>query len=205
MVNPVEGWSAEEKILEAARHVFFRHGYAGARMQDIADEAGINKALLHYYFRSKEKLFDVIFQEAFGRFIPKVSEIIASDLPFFEKITSFIHAYISMATEHPFIPMFVLNEIHTDPEGFKGRFGVYSQKLPLQRFKTDINKAVAEGLIHPIDPVQLVINIISLCLFPFIARPMIGMVMQLSDTQLQKLSERRKSDVAEFVIRAIKK
>lgn len=63
--------NAEQKILTAARNVFIRKGFAGARMQEIADEAGINKALLHYYFRSKEKLFEVIFKESFGKLLPK--------------------------------------------------------------------------------------------------------------------------------------
>ena len=80
----------EQKILDAAKQVFLVKGLAGARMQEIADEAGINKALLHYYFRSKEKLFEKILNEAFTNIIPNIITIFTSNLPFFEKIRLFL-------------------------------------------------------------------------------------------------------------------
>ena len=78
--------STEKTILEAAKKVFLDKGFDGARMQEIADEAGINKALLHYYFRSKDKLFDAIFEEAFKQFLPNISDIMVSDISIEEKV-----------------------------------------------------------------------------------------------------------------------
>lgn len=205
MVNRVPDTSSEEKILAAAREVFLKKGFAGARMQDIADEAGINKALLHYYFRSKEKLFEKIFNEAYEKLIPHITDVFSSDLPFYDKIRAFTAAYISMAVSNPFIPMFVLNALHSDPAIFKKMFGDFHKKAPVQLIKTEIKKAVDEGLIRPIEPPQLMLNMLSLCLFPFIARPMFQMVMNISDTSFNKMMEQRKTEVADFIIQSIKK
>ena len=130
-----------KKSLSAAREVFLQKGFAGARMQDIADEAGINKALLHYYFRSKEKLFETIFREAFEKLIPHITEVFSSDLPFYDKIRAFTDAYITMAIENPFIPLFVLNAMHSDPEGFQKKFGDIPKKVPITPCKNGDQKS----------------------------------------------------------------
>src|SRR6187402_2554521 len=104
MVNSQKHQGAQEKILAAARKVFTTKGMAGARMQDIADEAGINKALLHYYFRDKDKLFETIFMEEAQRFFPKINAIFQSDDPLFEKIEKFVNEYIDEMQENPYLP-----------------------------------------------------------------------------------------------------
>jgi AcrR family transcriptional regulator len=205
MVKIEEDISTEEKIRFAARNIFFRKGFAGARMQDIATEAGINKALLHYYFRSKEKLFEEIFREAFDKLVPHIIEAFSSTLPFFDKIRAFCFAYVTMAMENPYIPIFILNEIHANPEGFQKTFGDIPKKVPHTLLKAEIKKAVDEGLIRPIDPPQLIMNMLSLCMFPTISRPMFQLVMNISDVQFKKMSELRKTEVADFIIQAIKK
>ena len=105
----------EEKILAAAKKVFVRKGMDGARMQDIADEAGINKALLHYYFRNKELLFEKIFADSAGRFIPKVKSILLSDADFYQKIEQFCAEYITMVMANPYMPVFVMSEMQKQP------------------------------------------------------------------------------------------
>ena len=116
MVKNVKNKGAEEKILVAARKVFTTKGMAGARMQDIADEAGINKALLHYYFRDKDKLFEVVFMEEAQKFFPKINAIFNSDVPLFEKIENFVNEYIDEMQENPYLPWFVMNEVNRDPD-----------------------------------------------------------------------------------------
>jgi AcrR family transcriptional regulator len=205
MVKKVEKISSEAKIIEAARRVFFRKGFTGARMQDIADEAGINKALLHYYFRNKEKLFEVIFRDAFETLIPQVVDVFESDMDFFNKVRGVTQVYISMAMNNPYIPLFVLNQMHTDPGQFRKSFGTIARRIPLPQFKQEISKAVRKGIIRPVDPHQLIMHILSLCLFPFIARPMFQLVMQVTDAQFLEMSESRKESVADFIIQAIRK
>lgn len=190
--------------MAAARQVFLQKGLAGARMQDIADAAGINKALLHYYFRSKEKLFEVIFREAIGKLMPLVHEIFNHNgRHFFDKVRALVHAYVGMAIENPYLPMFVLNEMHSNPEDFMMRVYFTPNELPFKKILASIQQAVDEGIIAPMEPVQLLMHILSLSLFPFVARPMFQRVMELSDERYQQLLQQRQTEVAEFVIRAI--
>ena len=121
--NKIKNISAEEKILAAAHKVFTTKGMNGARMQDIADEAGINKALLHYYFKDKDKLFETIFVVEAQRFFPKITMIFQSDAPLFEKIENFVSEYIDEMQENPYLPWFVINEMNRDPEKLWIKFG----------------------------------------------------------------------------------
>ncbi len=106
----------EEKILNAAKNIFQQKGMTGARMQEIADKAGINKALLHYYYRSKQLLFEAVFHQAFKIIAPKLGTVLNSDLPLFDKIKQFTQAYINFALEHPYLPNFIIHELNQNPE-----------------------------------------------------------------------------------------
>ena len=116
MGNTLNIDSTEGKILDAAKKVFTKKGMYGARMQEIADEAGINKALLHYYFRSKDKLFDAIFHEAFHDFVPRAFKSFKSEMPFEDKLSLFVSNYIDIIIENPYLPLFIINEINQKPE-----------------------------------------------------------------------------------------
>ena len=116
--NPSSPDSTEQKIFDAAHEIFVQKGMDGAKMQEIADRAGINKALLHYYFRSKEKLFEMIFTSAAQKLFPKINFIFESDLPLFQKIEQFCHEYLEVMIENPYLPAFLINEINQDPERF---------------------------------------------------------------------------------------
>ncbi|HET9824983.1 MAG TPA: TetR/AcrR family transcriptional regulator [Chitinophagaceae bacterium] len=197
--------STEEKIVAAARKVFVLKGLAGARMQDIADEAGINKALLHYYFRSKEKLFEMVFMEAAQKLFPKINFIFESNMPLFEKIEHFADEYISVMVENPYLPSFVLNEMNRDPDSFfkmlNDKFGFPDPSL----FLKQIEKEIKKGTIKRIDPVQLLMNMLSLCIFPFMARPIFRLRLGLDESQFRGFMERRKKEVPRFIIESIKR
>ena len=194
--------STENKILEAAKNVFVAKGMEGARMQEIADEAGINKALLHYYFRSKERLFEAIFSEIFKFAFPKLSRIIISDAGIVSKIEQFVDAYIDILIKHPFIPGFVMKELNRDPSGlFKlvVKFGLDPQPV-----FTHIQAAMDRGEIKPMKPQHLVVNVISMCIFPFAARPIISFVVFKDDKQaLETFYSERAEVIKKFVIDAI--
>lgn len=196
--------NAEEKILAAARKVFLHKGFTGARMQEIADEAGINKALLHYYFRSKEKLFEEIFREAFGKLLPSLAGIFKEPISIFEKIERFTEGYITIVLEHPYIPVFVLSEMHRNPDEFFDTHVRPDLRSNVQLIGKQFAEAIAQGLIRPIDPRQLMMNMMSLCVFPFVARPMLQRMMQASDKTYHSLLEQRKKEVSQFIIAAIK-
>lgn len=204
MVKQQKDQSTEQKILEAARQIFLEKGMDGARMQDIADRAGMNKALLHYYFRNKEKLFETVFAEAAAKFLPKVSLIISSDVPLFTKIEQFVNEYINKLQENPFLPLFVLNEINRQPKTFILKIWG-DKKPPMQIFFAQIQEEVKKGTIKPIDPPQLLVNLVSMCIFPFVARPMIQWVTQMDDDTFKQFIEKRKTEVSKFIIDSIRK
>ena len=196
--------TTEQKIVAAAKKVFLAKGLAGARMQDIADEAEINKALLHYYFRSKDKLFEHIFAEVSGSFLPKAIGIIESDNSIPEKIEIFCREYITQVMQTPYMPIFILNEINRQPEAFiKRMFG--DRKPPIENFLKQLQKEIKEGKIKPINPVQLFVNIMGLCLFPFVARPIIQMMLGKEKAQFEAFMEQRKKEIPAMIIDSIKK
>ncbi|HYJ38876.1 MAG TPA: TetR/AcrR family transcriptional regulator [Chitinophagaceae bacterium] len=204
MVKVQQDSTTEEKILSAARKVFIAKGMDGARMQDIADEAGINKALLHYYFRSKEKLFEEIFKELSAQFIPRVNALFESDLPLFEKIEIFCAEYISKMIENPFIPLFIVNEINKQPDIFLKK--MWGGKKPMvAKLVQQIDTEVKKGKIKNIHPAQLLLNMVSMCIFPFIGKPLCQMVMGISDSGYRQLMEERKKLVPRFIIESISK
>ena len=204
MVNNKKTDSTDEKILEAARKIFLLKGMAGARMQDIADEAGINKAMLHYYFRNKEQLFEMIFKDALNKLLPKIVEIIDSERSLFEKIENFCVQYIEMMQQNNYLPLFVLNEINKDPILFKERF-FGNNELPLQRFVAQIDAEIRAGTIKVVNPAHLFINMLSMCIFPFIAKPIWMMASGMDDLQFRYFMKQRKTEVAKFIIESIKK
>jgi AcrR family transcriptional regulator len=204
MVNKSTDKSTEERILAAAEKIFLKEGMAGARMQDIADEAGINKAMLHYYFRSKDKLFEKIFSELSRFFFPKLIMIFESDEGLFTKIQMLVAEYIDQMRQTPYLPIFVLNEVNRQPETFiKKMMG--NRRPPVNKFFTSIEAEVKKGIIKPVNPAQLLLNILSLCIFPFVARPMFEIVAGVDKKMFDAILEQRKKEVPKFIIDAIKK
>lgn len=197
--------SAEEKIKAAAKKVFLQKGMAGARMQDIADEAGINKALLHYYFSNKEKLFEMIFMEAASRLFPKINAIFESDQPLFDKIRSFCEEYIEEVMDSPYLPMFVLYEINQDPVYFMKKLMPPGLRPNPMHFIAQMETEVKKGTIKPISPLQLMMNLISLTIFPFVAKPMIQANLGIDEWQFRAAMEQRKKEIPQFIIDAIKR
>jgi len=196
--------NTEEKILQVARKVFTQKGLAGARMQDIADEAGFNKALVHYYFESKEKLFQLIFEQEFGKFFSNLVVIVSSDISLFEKIERIVALDIERLSAFPELPLFVINEISRNPEMIVKRFSKMAVTQVLGGFRKQVNGEIKKGTIKKISAEQLLINIQSLSIFPFIAKPMLKNVLQFSEKEYQAMIQMRKKGVVEFIINAIK-
>ena len=204
MVNKEKDKSTEEKILDAARKVFVQKGLDGARMQDIADEAGINKALLHYYFRTKDKLFEMIFMETVGKIFPRFEMILLSDMNLFDKIRQIVSSYIEVIIHNPYLPLFVLNEMNKNPEFGIVDFFKVQRPVVIHRFMEDIEKEVSKGTIKAVSPAHLLVNMMSMCIFPFVAKPVINIMLDLDELQFRNMMEQRKRVVAEFIIESIK-
>lgn len=196
--------NTEEKILEAAKEVFIEKGSDGARMQEIADKAGINKSLLHYYYRSKEKLFGAVFKFAFSNFVPNIVSILNDEKEdIFILIRKFVNLYIDIIMKNPFIPVFIINEVNKRNTLFINI--IKSSGLNPQVFRNRIQKEIEDSKIKPIDPNHLIINILGLCLFPIIARPIVQVILFEDNKKAYDIFlESRKKEVAEFIINTIK-
>src|SRR5690606_15001040 len=192
----------EKVILEAAKRVFHERGLAGARMQQIADEAGINKALLHYYFRNKEQLFKAVFTDAFAQVIPQINEIFDADQPLLDKIRNFAVRYTTLLMENHYLPGFIIQEINNNPN-FAAEYLTPERRPNPQKLLSQIREEVEAGRIRPVEPLQLVVNLLGLCLFPFIAAEMIRHVTGMSKAQYQRFLAERQKHIPEFVINAI--
>ncbi len=197
----------EELIIDSAMKVFTRRGFAAARMEEIAKEAGINRALLHYYFRDKETMFGVIFETRFREFFSGIGTVLVSEKSLFEKIREIISHEINVLALHPDLPRFIITEVASQPD----RLIQYGQKMGinprqiLERFHQQVQNAISRNEIEPIDSRQLLMNIMSLCVYPFAAKPIIKAMMQLDEKRFMEMMERRKNDIYEFIIKAITK
>lgn len=195
--------NTEEKIIVAAEKVFIEKGLAGARMQEIANEAGINKSLLHYYYRSKEKLFTMVFKLAFKTIAPDLIKAFEGDEDFFTRIERFVFAYLSIIDKNPHIPGFIISELGNNPKRLVDIIGYL--ELDIQPVYDAIEEEIQKKTIKEIEPSDLIINIVALCVFPIVAKPIIEkIVFKGSEEEYKKMLDRRKVEAARFVISAIK-
>lgn len=195
--------STEFVILSAAKKVFSKKGKDGATMQEIANEAGINKALLHYYFRTKDLLFEQVFFEEVKKFSPILKNAIAQEVDLYQKINNICEAYILMAIENPFVPVFVIGELNKQPDLFIQK--MFDGDLPdFPKLAMQIKKEVDAGKIKPIMPQQLIMNMMSMCVFPFLMKPMFIVGMQIDKDFFTNLMLQRIKDVPKFIIDSIK-
>ena len=198
----------ETLILQAAIKVFVKKGYEGASMRQIADLAGINKSLLHYYFRSKEKLFGIAFQSVFREFFPKVYDMLVSDESLFNKIQFFVETYIDMLIQNKHVPAFIIQELNRNPEIVFSLIGQisYNADLAMKKINEQIREEVSNGIIKPIKAENLLTNMIALCLFPFIAKPILSFIIFNKDEEkYQDFISARKAHVINFLISSIRK
>ena len=188
----------EKKILEAAGKVFMRKGRLGASMQDIADEAGINRTLLHYYFRNKEKLFDTIFAKLLAYIFPRLVEAFASDRPFIDKVQLFASTYTEILLENPYLPVFVFQEISLNPDRLAGI--IQQTGLNTELALKGLSKELESAGIVDMDPRHLIADLLGMVIFPYIGRALFQKVAYKDDEPAyEKFLEERKNHVPEIV------
>jgi len=194
----------EEKIFEAATEVFVEKGMDGTRMQHIADRAGINKSLLHYYYRTKDRLFEAVFEKIADQMFRKFAPVFDEKLSLEEKIRFFYREHIEFLKKNPRFPSFFLNEINRNPERVKKLL----KNIDIENlWKTIENQHKDELKKYNIDRKklpQLMTSIASLSVFPFAARGIFEAIFEKTGNSFDDYLEERKEYVAEFVIRAIK-
>lgn len=178
MTLPTE---TEQRIIASAEKLFYQKGKAGCSMQHIADDAGINRTLLNYYFRTKDQLFEAVFRNALSRFIPGLASLLNSGISFREFVPRLITTIIDTMLEHPQIPIFVLQELSSNPDRMPQIMKEMGMDPDVVRRKLEEEPQNREGM-HA-DPRQVILNLMSLCIFPFAAKPIITEILFKGDNE----------------------
>ena len=188
--------TTEEKILLAAEEVFLRDGYAGSRMQEIADLAGMNKALLHYYFRSKDKLFEKIFDKKIELLFPKLEEMFEQEISFEDLICAFVEKYIALLSESPYLPLFLINIANSpNNQGFMKKLPISIDKKLVEVFMRDVSLRK----IRAIKPLHFIVSVVGMCAFPFIAKPVIMEITKANEAQYQEFLKNRVQEIQAYI------
>jgi TetR/AcrR family transcriptional regulator len=208
---PRRDGSTESRILDAAHAVFVQHGTAGARMLDIAKAAGVNQALLHYYFRTKDRLAEAVFRRAAGQLFLQVIQVLSSDLALEDKVSKVVEIEIDHLSRTPGLPSYVISELHHHPERVRllisastGSTPEHVRPLLIQKVRQQIAAAVRAGTLRPIEPEQFIVNLLSLCVFPFAARPMIMVLLGLDGQGFDTFIKQRRHQLAHFIVRGLR-
>jgi TetR/AcrR family transcriptional regulator len=193
-----------ERILAAAHRVFLRSGTAKARTVDIAEEAGVNKALLHYYFSTKAKLADAVFAASIAQLIPRVFAILGDTNTSLEhKVREVVREQIEFHGARPYLAAYVVSEMHTEPERLHPLLAARG-RAPLATLAAQLDAEAAAGRIRAISAESFVINLIALVVFPFIARPMLDALLGLDAERFPAFLEERKRTLPDFFLASLR-
>lgn len=193
-----------EKILESAEEIFHEKGYDGARMQEIADKANINKGLLHYYFKTKDSLFDAIFSLALKRMVANIHSILSMEVPLEEKMDMIIDGYMNILSRNSALPRFVVTELNKDADKFIAKHLNSGVKNVFVSFEESVQKEIKAGKIRKIDSRQLFINMVSMIMFPYVGRPMIQILLGADNKSFQTLLNDRRDLIKSFIRHALR-
>lgn len=201
------GLSTKEKILTAAEKEFFQNGFAGARTVAIAKRAGVTHAMLHYYFRTKEHLFDKVLENRIGSMRDvMLTSMGDSSIPLFDKIKSGVEQHIDFLAANPDFPKFMVNEVFSRPERLPKMFDKVKAEAPesIKMLQRQIDEYAQQGLCRKTDAVMLLLDIISLDVFLFLAAPMMKAIIGEYPNDEPDFIERRKAEIIDTIMRKLK-
>lgn len=198
-----EAQDTETKIKEVARRVFLDYGYDGAKIRQIADEAGVNLAMVNYYFRSKEQLFKSIYMETFREFIGRIAVLVNEETPLEVKIWKIVDRYTDFILENPSVPTFIFSQMRQDGPTF---FQEMNMKGLIEGsyFRRQLIEEAEKGNIRPVEPIQVIVTIMSNIVFPVMAQPIISYVGALDNGGFRQFMETRKRMVPEMIMAYLK-
>jgi TetR/AcrR family transcriptional regulator len=182
----------EKLIKDKARILFFQKGLLNATTQEIADEAGVNRALIHYYFRSREQMLDTLLLETMHEKRDRVRKILSSELPFREKIAHYIDAVVDYGLTYPYLDNFIISETARHPDKVKD-FCSGDKKKSSDLIKDQLNEEIRNKRISPISPEHFMVNVAALCNYPLLAKSVLQAIHGMTDSVYRKfLTERKK-------------
>lgn len=204
MFNSEDSSEVRKRILSEAQILFIKNGYKGTSVRDIAKASGTNVAMVNYYFQSKYNLFEIIFEDALDVLTKRIFETVTSDLPFFELIETWIHTYYEILFQYPEIAAFILNEVSLNPEGLTQRIKNKNPYSSFSKIEKRIAEEVEKGTIRETPAADFLLNILSLCMFPFMFGNLAKTLMEIPSGVYNELIANHEKYVIEFTISALK-
>jgi AcrR family transcriptional regulator len=201
---PAAELETRERILDAAHTVFLRKGTANSRTQEIADAAGVNKALVHYYFGTKAALADAIFARALGTIAPRIFGILADpNRSIEEKVPDIVREQIAFHSTRPYLAGYLLSEMYAEPDRI-ARVISGQGAAPLDVIRRQLREAARAGKMRPISAEQFVVNLMGLLIFPFAIRPALGVILSLNDARWPAFLEERRRLLPDFFLAGLR-
>jgi len=194
--------STEHKIRDAAQKLFMKKGFSNTKTRDIAEASGINLALMNYYFRSKKKLFELIMLDNLKTFLKSLIEIMHHDNALEDKIYEFADRYITLITENPDLPIFILSELRFNQSDFLKKTN-FNELLKNTVFLKQFQQAVIEKKIKPVHPIQFLMSLAGMTIFPFIGKPVFQVIGKLNNKQFQEMMQERRKLIPELLLNGI--
>jgi AcrR family transcriptional regulator len=203
--NDPQSLDTANRIKQAAREVFLSQGPHNARTWEIANAAGLNPALINYYFRNKDKLYQIVMLEELGRFLQTIVPIVSDRTTLLErKIELLVERYFAMADQGPHLPMFILNEMFKGHSGLKNQIKKQRNMLHRSEMADQLHKAIKAGKYRNVSFSEVIINVIGLNIFPIIAAPAMQIMGGLTDEEYTRMLQVRRQKVYEWVLYMLK-
>ena len=197
MSTEVKKEDTEELIKQTAKQLFFGEGRFKATTQEIADAAGVNRTSINYYFRSRDNLFNIVFEEAMQQMNQNHNAILLSDLPFKEKLGRWLEDELASAIKYPFLEIYIVTQISSnkgkspkDEEHVEAITNVLEKELKVE---------IENGTIRPISTIQFMLNIASLVSFPTCMRPLVQESFKLNDSDFEQILKERKQVILDTI------
>ena len=202
--EPVADQETRDRILDAAHAVFLRKGTAGSRTQEIADEAGVNKALVHYYFGTKDALADAVFERALAEITPKMFGILADpERTIEQKIPAIVREQIAFHAERPYFAGYMVSELHNEPDRIV-RLVARRGKIPLDVLRRQLREAASAGTMRRISAEQFVANMMGLLIFPFAIRLALCQLLSLDEAAWRAFLDDRRRILPELILAGLR-
>ena len=196
----------EETILESATELFLKNGYKGTSTTEIAKQAGCNQALVHYYFRTKERLFEAIFKAKINMFVESLLQLSDADLTFEDRLARKIGSHFDLLASNPKLPGLLFSEISTNPdrlESFRNAISDGPQRV-LQNLNEDLKAEIAKGNVREMSVYDLFLDIVSLNVIPFLLETPFKTITKISEAEYEELLKRRKEENIKLILKGIR-
>lgn len=205
--EPKDDPTTEQKILAAAEELFLEKGYALASTVEIAKRAGCNQALVHYYFRTKDKLFEAIFAQKVRQFVEGLTKLDNEGLTFEEALARIAESHFDILASQPRLPFLIFNELTTNPARIEALRAMLFDTLdlrPVMRMQVLLDEEIRKGNVRPTTMMDISMTMASLNVMTFLARPIIGGVMQIPDEDYQELIQHRRKENVTILLRSLR-